>query len=187
MEEIFKEIPGFEGLYVISNHGVVCNIKTNVTLKGSLNYKGYVRVSLHNGSRHVSRLVHRLVWEAFNGPIPVGLQINHINEIKTDNSLSNLELVTAKQNRQYSVAHASKNRDRKPIAAFDESGNFAMYFDTLAEAGRHFRSRNGNANIEAAIITNGTAYGYKWVYFNDLSPVDKLRVVVLDDIKNKEN
>ena len=42
--------------------------------------------------------VHRFVWEWFNGPIPEGYQINHINENKEDNRLENLELVTAKEN-----------------------------------------------------------------------------------------
>lgn len=44
------------------------------------------------------QLVHRLIWEAFNGPIPKGMQIDHINRVRTDNQLENLRLVTQTQN-----------------------------------------------------------------------------------------
>jgi hypothetical protein len=44
------------------------------------------------------RLIHRLVYEAFNGTIPDGKQINHINGDKTDNRFENLEIVTAQEN-----------------------------------------------------------------------------------------
>ena len=45
-------------------------------------------------------LAHRVIWEMFNGAIPDGLQIDHINEVKDDNRIENLQLVTAKQNQQ---------------------------------------------------------------------------------------
>lgn len=47
---------------------------------------------------------HRMVWQAIHGPIPDGLQINHINGIKTDNRIANLELVTHTEN----AAHAMR-------------------------------------------------------------------------------
>lgn len=46
-------------------------------------------------------LVHRAVWEAFNGPIPGRLEVNHKNLIRTDNRLENLELLTHQQNTQH--------------------------------------------------------------------------------------
>jgi len=49
--------------------------------------------------------VHRLVWMAYNGLIPEGMQINHINTNKMDNSLVNLELTTPKENVQHSIKH----------------------------------------------------------------------------------
>lgn len=66
---------------------------------------GYFRVTV-NGE---TKCVHRMVWEFFNGPIPVGLQINHKDLNKGNNALSNLELVTPSQNRIHYLRNA-KNR-----------------------------------------------------------------------------
>ena len=46
-------------------------------------------------------MAHRMIWEHFNGPIPPELQINHINGVKTDNRLQNLELVTQSENTKH--------------------------------------------------------------------------------------
>lgn len=67
-------------------------------LKPKLTRNGYYRVALCKNSIRKFYLVHRLVFEAFNSTIPEGLQVNHKNEIKTDNRLSNLNLMTCKEN-----------------------------------------------------------------------------------------
>lgn len=58
--------------------------------------KGYIRVN--HGRNKFYRDAHRLIWEAVNGPIPEGMQVNHINGIKTDNRIINLEVVTPREN-----------------------------------------------------------------------------------------
>ena len=186
MEERIATVPGTEGLYEVSNQGVIRNTATGHALKPAVNYKGYCVVSLKYGSSYRSKLVHRIVWESFNGEIPSGLQINHVNEDKADNRLDNLELVTPSQNVQHSIGRVKDMMSNKPmpVVALDSSGNFAMYFDCKKQAGEHFGARTG-ANIEAAIKVNGTAYGYSWRYFDTLTPVQKLAVVAFDDIKNK--
>lgn len=61
-----------------------------------LNGTGYLQVTTTGGA-HVA-MVHRMIWEAANGPIPDELQINHINGRKADNRLINLEVVTGSEN-----------------------------------------------------------------------------------------
>ena len=75
----------------------------NVTYRDN---HGYQRIT----SKKKRVLVHRLVWETFNGKIPVGMQINHIDGDKQNNSLSNLELVTPSEN----MKHAYDNGLAKP-------------------------------------------------------------------------
>jgi hypothetical protein len=190
MEEIFKPVLNYEGLYEVSNQGVIRNVKTGKTLKPACNYKGYPVVSLYKDGEPRSFLVHRIVWMAFFGSIPNNLQINHINEVKTDNRLENLECVTAAENIRWSKAKIfGCPRKRKPVVCIDSSGNIAGYWDTRTQAGEVFRPNNpesGSANIDAAIKVNGTAYGYRWRYFDDLPPVTKLAVVAFENtLKNK--
>ena len=61
---------------------------------GRINGRGYVEIS----SAGMVGLAHRMIWESVHGLIPAGMQINHINGIKTDNRLVNLELVTPHEN-----------------------------------------------------------------------------------------
>jgi hypothetical protein len=63
----------------------------------------YLIVDLCRESKYSKKAVHRLVWEAFNGPIPGRLEINHKNLDRADNRLENLELVTHQQNVQHAI------------------------------------------------------------------------------------
>ncbi len=79
-----------------SNLGRVRNPVTGNILKGTTMVHGYKAIDIEG----VKKSFARSVWMAFNGEIPDGYQVNHINHIKTDNRLINLELVTRKQNVQ---------------------------------------------------------------------------------------
>lgn len=87
------------------------NIKQGKTWAGEAGHrpvktpllKHYQIASLCRDGAYVRRSVHRLVWEAFNGPIPGRLEINHKNLNRSDNRLENLELVTHQQNVQHAI------------------------------------------------------------------------------------
>ena len=70
-------------------------------IRGGVNNEGYIRVTI-GGRKYFA---HRLVYETFNGEIPPGLTVNHLNLDKADNRVSNLEICTIAEN----VKHAQAN------------------------------------------------------------------------------
>ena len=106
MEEIWKDIKGYECIYQVSNLGNVKSLDRLSTngrrLKGKLlaktNSKGYIKVTLTNKNKSDNRDIHRLVAQAFIPNPENKPQVNHIDEDKTNNTVDNLEWCTAKEN-----------------------------------------------------------------------------------------
>ena len=98
MKEIWKSIPGYEGLYEVSNLGNVKSLIRNRILNPSKEC-GYLKTTLSNKTKK-KFAVHQLVAMAFLNHIPCGhkLVIDHKNENKLDNRSVNLQIVTNKQN-----------------------------------------------------------------------------------------
>lgn len=102
VKEIYTCVPGFE-FYEVSDHGNVRNNKTTKILKPcKFKNSGYLYVDLcKSGIKH-RKLVHRLVLSTYNSNEQKD-QVNHINGIKTDNRLSNLEWCTKSENQKHSI------------------------------------------------------------------------------------
>ena len=101
MMEEWKAIPGYEGLYEVSNMGNVRNVRRNTLLRLSKTNNRYIRVSLCKNGIKTGLTVHRLVAEAFI-PNPDNLpEVNHKDEDKTNNRVENLEWCDHKYNMNY--------------------------------------------------------------------------------------
>lgn len=108
-KELWKDIVGYEGLYQVSNLGQVKSFhiySKGRILKSDARKDDYLYVTLCKGKDRYKKSyrIHRLVLLAFLGSRPTKKEGNHINGIKSDNSLKNLEWMTSKQN----TLHAMK-------------------------------------------------------------------------------
>jgi len=110
MKENWKNIPNYDELYIISNYGNVKNKNRNKLLKKYQNHKGYLTVTLSNIKKKKFK-VHQLVAMAFLGHKPNGniLVINHKDCDKKNNHISNLEIISNRENtNRKHLKHSSK-------------------------------------------------------------------------------
>lgn len=147
MAEIWKPIPQYDGLYVVSNTGKVKSVNWNRTGEGKelkpFSNNGYARVCIRKNGVGKHFLVHRLVAELFidnpdNYPV-----VNHKDGNKLNNEVSNLEWVSIKENvnhaismglRPYNVVCVRKrgkeNKLCKPVFQYDREGNLIRKWET---------------------------------------------------------
>jgi hypothetical protein len=127
--ETWRNVAGFSG-YEVSDQGRIRSLprknlqgamRRGRILKQDVNWAGYHLVKpARDGAKH-ARLVHRLVLEAFKGECPEGLQARHLNGIRSDNQLGNLEWGTIQENRADQKRHGTGIQGaRNPKAVLTE-------------------------------------------------------------------
>lgn len=182
MEEIWKDVKGYEGLYQVSNFGRVKRLPYSITsrtpkgyvikrfkggfLKASIMANGYRRVTLYKDLNVKYMHVHRLVAEAFL-PNPKNYPcVNHKDETRINNHVDNLEWCSYSYNNTYGtvkercVKTYSKNHSR-PVEMLSLSGEFLKTFKSVKEAALFIKGTV--SSIERALNkTRKTAYGYIW-------------------------
>ena len=140
--EEWRDIPGFAGLYQVSNFGFVRSLnykKLGVVklLKPQLS-SGYLRVFLHKDGKYYPRTVHSLVMLAFVGPPePLKPHINHIDENKTNNVLWNLEYCDRKYNRNFGTVNERLSKKfAKPILQYTTTGVLVKEWSSQVKAAK---------------------------------------------------
>lgn len=187
--EIWKDIKGYEGKYQISNYGRVKSLQRNLKyidskkitekLKGTfVGKRGYARIELSKDGINKKYSVHRLVAQAFIPNPNKKLEVNHINGIKTDNRVSNLEWVTSKENQIHAIKYGlqrpslkqkrvaseyCKKNKIKALLQYDLDGNFIRKWESAVEVEKELKINRKNIS-QCVTGRNHTAGGFIWKY-----------------------
>ena len=168
MSELWKLIHGYEN-YAVSNFGNVKNVVSGVILKPQPRRHGYLSVWLYADGKGKQLSVHRLVAEAFCEKSDGQNEVNHLNEIKTDNRAENLAWCTKSENCSYGSRPSTISRKNtngkksKAVRQYTMSGGFIKEYPSMHEVRRQTGFCEGN--IHHAISGKYThAYGYRWAY-----------------------
>ena len=183
MEEIWKDIEGYEGTYQVSNLGRVRSLdryteqpsvkggtherlRKGCILKQRQSERGYKTILLYNQADRKKHLyyVHRLVAFAFVPGYSEGKEVNHKDEVITNNHADNLEWITQMENLRYGTRGQRVNKNRfQSVQQYDTDGNLIATFKSMSDAERE----TGIYRRSITLCCQGktkTAGGYRWRY-----------------------
>lgn len=184
--EIWKDIKGYEGLYQISDHGNVKNLRTNKLMKPELLKKGYLRVGLSLNGDRKRFLIHVLVASNFISEKPSNnSEVNHKDLNKKNNKVDNLEWTTPSENVNHAIINIDGRKERlqknmsligrkysyigveaskKPVQQINkDTGEIIAEFESAREASKKTNSNYKNISQ----VCNGekkTHNGYIWKF-----------------------
>jgi hypothetical protein len=183
MEEVWKDVVGYEGLYQVSNIGRIKSVKRYANsksnklrsvpekiIKSKINKHGYECVQLHDDGARKHITVHRVVALAFITNSCGKPQINHIDGIKTNNSVTNMEWCTNSENMIHAhklglvqMPLGEKHYMSKAITQYNKDGEYIKNYKCMSDAQREL-------GIDTSCITRcckgkyQTAGGFIWRY-----------------------
>lgn len=162
MKEEYKDIVGYENLYQISTYGNVKSLKYGKEriLKPAKTWDGYLQVDLYNQGNKKTHLIHRLVAMAFIENPQNLPQVNHKDEDKTNNRVSNLEFCTAAYNNNYGTHNQRMAESKSKQVLCIETGKI---YHSAKEVQRELGFDNSNI-LKCINGKQKTAYGYTWQY-----------------------
>ena len=162
MDEIWRDIEGYEGLYKISNKGRVKSLKWGKEriLRPGIDGYGYMFVCLCNDNVMKYFKLHRLVAQAFIPNLYNKPQVNHLDENKKNNCVDNLEWATAKENSNYGTRNERLSRK---ILQYSKSGEFIREWQGALEVERVLGIDNSHINA-CCRGKRKSAGGFIWKY-----------------------
>ena len=199
--EIWKDIKGYEGIYQVSNLGRVRSLDridsnnhplNGVILKPYISNSGYLLVGLYKQQKRDRKLLHRLVAETFLPNPENKPEIDHINTIKTDNTVflnedgsidyekTNLRWATRKENINNPLTktkmrinarkpskgkYGKKHHKSKPIIQYDKEGNFIKEWECANDVERVLGISNKHIG-SVCLGKRKSCGGYIWKYKN---------------------
>lgn len=168
--EIWRDIPGYEGLYQVSAFGKVKSLITNRILKDRFDHKGYLSVILYKNNTKKVIKVHRLVAKIFLDNKDNKEQVNHKDGNKANNNVSNLEWCNCKENIQHAFKIKLKENPKygnhpeaKKVCQYDMDGNLIKIYNSISQA----RDENNFNSSKICACCKGkqqSSFGYKWSY-----------------------
>ena len=155
-KRIWRDIPGYEGLYQVSNDGKVRSLNYNHTgkkqiLKQYTNKEGYKRIALSKNNKLKWYLVHRLVALAFIPNPNNWPQVNHKDENKANNYVNNLEWMSHKDNCNYGTRNERHSKAMKGYKHTKEARNKM----SKAQKGKRKGKDNPNSKPILMFTKNG--------------------------------
>lgn len=196
MQEIWKDIPGYEGLYEASNQGRIRKLAyiqykkynngvfgANINgknIRAKKNNRGYWQVRLYKDGQTFNYLVHRLIAMTFIENVNIMPQVNHKDENKDNNRADNLEWCDNLYNRHYGtgIERMAKNHDYKkiaqvnsrPVIQFDKNGKIIKKWPSVVSASRHYGCSDSSIRC-CCYGKSQSTLGYIWKYEHDISVV----------------
>lgn len=185
--EIWKDIQGYEGFYQVSNLGRVKSLERDVfNYRGTLMHhmeekilvqrigkRGYAYVNLYLNGKYKSIQTHRLVALAFIPNPENKPQVNHIDEVKTNNAVENLEWCTSVYNNNYGTRIQRCVQNRKSQKLGNHPNAKAVFcvelnktFDCIKRAEKEL-GININCIVKVCKGKGKTAGGFHWRYANE--------------------
>lgn len=168
MMEIWRDIPGYAGIYQVSNLGNIKRLaghngrysQSEHLLKTTIGKNGYLHVTLTKNSKCKCFAVHKIVALVFVFNPYKFHWINHKNEIKNDNRAENLEWCTARYNNHYGMA---ESKNYKPVIGISVIDGTELHFDSIKDASKTLGINAPNIG-SCCHGKRKTAGKYKWEF-----------------------
>lgn len=162
--EQWNDVRGFEGSYQVSNLGRVYSYKRNKVLKACPNNQGYLTVNLYKNDKPTNYKIHVLVCSHFIPNTEKKKCINHMDGVKANNCINNLEWVTHSENTKHAFAiglmpkRVGANNPRAKLVLNLETG---IFYETCMDAAKtHLLSQPYLSEMLSGVKPNKTKLIY---------------------------